>query len=48
MVKGQYITDDIVREKELSALIEKEIASLPARMQEIFRLNRESEISLVM
>ena len=45
MEEGQYITDDLVREKELSALIEKEIASLPPRMQEVFRLSRERELS---
>jgi len=45
MDEGRCITDDLVREKELIAIIEKEIKSLPPRMQEIFRLSRESELS---
>lgn len=33
-------TDHLIRHKELSALIEKEIAALPKKMREVFELSR--------
>lgn len=38
-------TDYLVRENQLHALIEKEIAALPPRMQEIFSLSRNGHLS---
>src|SRR5690606_32930605 len=35
-------TDHLIRHKELTALIEKEIAQLPKKMREIFLLSRET------
>jgi RNA polymerase sigma-70 factor (ECF subfamily) len=43
--KGDYITDHLVREKELTALIEKEIAALPPKMREVFELSRKANLS---
>lgn len=42
---GEYVTDNQVRERELAALIEKEIASLPPKMREIFELSRKTNLS---
>jgi len=38
-------TDFLLREKELEALIEKEIAAMPPKMQEIYRLKRQQYLS---
>lgn len=38
-------TDHLVRNRELSALIDREIAALPAKMREVFLLSRETELS---
>jgi RNA polymerase sigma-70 factor (family 1) len=38
-------TEYLVREKQLAALIEKEIQSLPSKMREIFLLSRKSHLS---
>lgn len=43
--KGEFITDHRVRERQLAELIEKEIAALPPKMREIFRLSRISNMS---
>lgn len=43
--EGDYTTDNIIREKELAMLIEKEISVLPAKMREIFELSRKSHLS---
>lgn len=40
-----YSTDSVVQEKELSALIEKEIAALPDKMRQIFELSRKNNLS---
>ncbi|MFC5412605.1 RNA polymerase sigma factor [Larkinella bovis] len=45
MEAGECITDQQVREKELSALIEKEILLLPPRMREVFELSRKHNLS---
>lgn len=38
-------TDHLIRHKELSALIEKEIAALPKKMREVFELSRRAGYS---
>jgi RNA polymerase sigma-70 factor (family 1) len=43
--QGEYVTDNYILEKELSALIEKEIANLPAKMREVFLLSRKENLS---
>lgn len=43
--RGNCITDHLVREKQLSNLIEKEIAELPHKMREVFELSRKSNLS---
>lgn len=45
MEEGEYITDHQLRENELSRLIEKEVALLPAKMRQIFELSRVSNLS---
>lgn len=40
-----YFTDHLVREKELKALIEKEIATLPTKMRLVFELSRKEHLS---
>lgn len=41
----QNATDYLVRHNELSSLIEKEIASLPHKMREVFELSRKTNLS---
>jgi RNA polymerase sigma-70 factor (ECF subfamily) len=43
--EGEYITDDQLREKELVAVIEKEVAALPPKMREMFELSRKEGLS---
>lgn len=43
--QGYCITDHSIREKQLSALIESGIASLPQKMREIFELSRKEKLS---
>lgn len=43
--KDNASTDDLARENELKQLIENEIAQLPKKMQEVFRMSRESHLS---
>jgi len=38
-------TDHLVREKQMMAIIEKEIAALPPKMREVFELSRKSHLS---
>jgi RNA polymerase sigma-70 factor (family 1) len=45
MGRETYLTDFYVREKELKRIIEKEIASLPQKMGEIFKLSRTECLS---
>ncbi len=45
IAEGVNGTDHLVREKELSQIIEREVALLPDRMQHIFRLSRSNELS---
>lgn len=42
---GELTTDNLIREKELSAAIEKEISFLPEKMREVFELSRKSHLS---
>lgn len=37
--------DYLIREKEIGQLIEKEIVQLPEKMQEVFRMSRQSHLS---
>jgi RNA polymerase sigma-70 factor (family 1) len=43
--QGEYITDNYIREKEFTQLIEKEISALPSKMREIFELSRKAQLS---
>lgn len=43
--KGEYITDNYIREKELATLIEKEINLLPTKMRQIFESSRKGHLS---
>jgi RNA polymerase sigma-70 factor (family 1) len=42
---GKYITDELIREKELANAIETEIARLPRKMREVFELSRKNHLS---
>ncbi|TKC62357.1 RNA polymerase sigma-70 factor [Pedobacter hiemivivus] len=43
--QGQYITDNTIREKELNAIIEKEISALPVKMREVFDMSRFTDLT---
>ncbi|PUZ22433.1 RNA polymerase sigma-70 factor, ECF subfamily [Chitinophaga costaii] len=43
--KGISITDHQVREKQLQAIIEKEISALPEKMREVFELSRINHLT---
>jgi RNA polymerase sigma-70 factor (family 1) len=43
--KADYQTDYLIREKQLSVLIEQEIAALPEMMRSVFELSRNSNLS---
>jgi len=43
--QGVCQTDHLVRENDLLALIEREIAALPSKMQEVFELSRKRYLS---
>jgi RNA polymerase sigma-70 factor (ECF subfamily) len=45
MIEGYNIVEDQMMEKELSALIAKEIEALPAKMREVFILNKKEELT---
>jgi RNA polymerase sigma-70 factor (family 1) len=42
--KNEYSGEYRVREKQMEELIEKEIASLPPKMQEVFKLSRKANL----
>ena len=42
---GNNTTDHLVREKELSKLIDREIEALPSKMRNIFYMSRKSNLS---
>jgi RNA polymerase sigma-70 factor (family 1) len=43
--EAEAITDHLVREKQLAAIIAAEIAALPPRMREVFELSRKENLS---
>ncbi len=43
--KGEFITDNWIRERELIALIEQEVSKLPLKMREVFELSRSQNKS---
>ncbi|OKS87015.1 RNA polymerase sigma factor [Mucilaginibacter polytrichastri] len=43
--RGEFTTDNLLREKELNTRIELEIALLPQKMREVFELSRKSNLS---
>jgi len=43
--QSEAITDHLVRENELTALIEKEISALTPKMREVFELSRKANLS---
>jgi RNA polymerase sigma-70 factor (ECF subfamily) len=43
--KNEYTSDYKVRESQMEALIEKEIAALPEKMRVVFKLSRKSNLS---
>jgi RNA polymerase sigma-70 factor (family 1) len=43
--KGVSITDHLLREKQLKAIIEQEISALPDKMREVFELSRNKHLS---
>lgn len=43
--QGEYITDNYIRERELAALIEKEIELLPSKMRQVFESSRKAHLS---
>lgn len=45
ITQGHYETDELIRAKELAAIIEWEIAALPPKMREVFELSRSGEFS---
>jgi len=45
MEEGDCITDHLLREKDLAAIIEREIAALPAKMREVFELSRKANLT---
>ncbi|WP_158797154.1 RNA polymerase sigma factor [Pedobacter sp. L105] len=45
MEKNEYSTDFRVREKQMEAIIAKEVAALPAKMREVFELSRKANYS---
>jgi RNA polymerase sigma-70 factor (family 1) len=44
-VQPQVVTDHRIRENQLIAIIEKEIAELPTKMREVFELSRKQHLS---
>lgn len=43
--EGTCITDHLIREKQLTSLIENEIAGMPGKMREVFELSRKENLS---
>jgi len=44
-MKAENATDHRIREKQLQDMIAKEIAALPPKMQEVFLMSRENQLS---
>jgi RNA polymerase sigma-70 factor (family 1) len=45
IVEGKNSTDELIRTKQLSAIIEREIAALPPKMREVFELSRKKQLT---
>lgn len=45
LLTRQPVADHLLQEKELSAIIEREIAALPEKMREVFELSRKEYLS---
>ena len=43
--KGEYTTDNQLREKELKDLIEKEVQNLPPKMRQVFEMSRNAYLT---
>jgi len=43
--RNEYSSDYRVREKQMEAIIEKEVAALPEKMREVFELSRKANLS---
>ena len=43
--QGECVTDQQVREKELTRLIEQEVSLLPPKMREVFEMSRNTDLS---
>ncbi|NQX39183.1 RNA polymerase sigma-70 factor, ECF subfamily [Pedobacter steynii] len=43
--KGEFFTDNLIREKELAVIIEREINALPKKMREVFLMSRNTDLS---
>ena len=43
--QDDFITDHLIREKELVAMIGREIAALPPKMREVFELSRKANLT---
>jgi len=43
--ENRYTTDHLVREKQLSEIIEREITALPSKMRVVFELSRKDHLS---
>lgn len=43
--QGSFVTDHLIREKQLALLIEQEIASLPPKMKALFLLSRKEYLT---
>ncbi|MNJ98923.1 ECF RNA polymerase sigma factor SigW [compost metagenome] len=42
---GESVTDDQIRRKELTTIIETEISLMPPKMREVFELSRQQDLS---
>ncbi|TCD10840.1 RNA polymerase sigma-70 factor [Pedobacter frigidisoli] len=43
--KGDYVTDNYIREKEFASIIEKEVNLLPPKMRVIFEMSRQQHLT---
>ncbi|TLV00315.1 RNA polymerase sigma-70 factor [Dyadobacter luticola] len=43
--QGECVTDQQVREKELTVIIEQEVSLLPPKMREVFEMSRNTDLS---
>jgi len=45
ITRGEFLTDIMIRERELSVMIEKEINALPPQMKKVFEMSRNKGMS---